>query len=232
MLASLAAGLSGCTDMDSEFFPLHTGWTYEYVVERETMDGPSELRYYLQHLPRTELDGNSVWPRRTLSGKTIFYARKNSGIWRVASVQQDFDSGPEVEATPVPDERLVLPAELALGSTWQAESSTAVLEKTGPPQATLYRVTAPLLMTYAVVSTDSDVEVPAGRFRNCIVVRGEGKTNIDAGNYVGQAEIVVETEDWYAPGFGLVRSIRTERTSKEALNFGSMTMELRTRAST
>lgn len=69
--------------------------------------------------------------------------------------------------------------------------------------------------------------VPPGRFDECFLVSGHGTTTTDVGNYIGRAEIEISTEDWFAPGVGLVKSIRTERTSLDALNFGRLSMELR-----
>ena len=79
----------------------------------------------------------------------------------------------------------------------------------------------------AVEHTAASVVVPAGRFDECLLVSGHGTTTADVGNYLGRTEIKVSTEDWFAPGVGLVKSIRTELTSSDALNFGRLSMELR-----
>ena len=120
----------------------------------------------------------------------------------------------------------LLPADVSLGATWRQSEHTQVLENTGSPWETLFRIVEPVSIDYVVESNEASVRVPAGEFNNCIKVRGSGKTNVDVGNYIGRTLISIEVENWYAKGVGLIKSIRKEITTSEALDYGELRYEL------
>ncbi|MDX1519073.1 MAG: hypothetical protein R3318_03045, partial [Gammaproteobacteria bacterium] len=77
-----------------------------------------------------------------------------------------------------------------------------------------------------IESMRDTVKVPAGTFRNCMRIRTEGKAFVDAGNYVGNTVVGVDETSWYAPGVGLVKTVRKETTTKKALDYGEIILEL------
>lgn len=83
-----------------------------------------------------------------------------------------------------------------------------------------------MTLNYEVESADDVVVVAAGRFENCLRVRGSGRTAFDGGRYIGTAEVRVEQLDGYAPGLGLVRAERRETTTSSVLDRGGFVMEL------
>jgi hypothetical protein len=70
------------------------------------------------------------------------------------------------------------------------------------------------------------VKVPAGAFENCMRVVMSGNAFVDAGNYVGKTIVRVTETNWYAPGVGLVKSVREESTKHRALDKGGIILEL------
>ena len=107
-----------------------------------------------------------------------------------------------------------------------AAGRTAVLENTGPPWETLFRIRVPVTMHYRVAELGQSVETPAGRFSDCALVVGQGSANADVGNYIGRTSIEVSSRAWYARGVGLVRLERDETTTADAISAGHITMEL------
>ena len=81
-------------------------------------------------------------------------------------------------------------------------------------------------MTVEILSFQDIVNVPAGQFDNCMKVVMTGSSYKDAGNYVGLTLVSVEQTNWYAPGVGLVKMERLEKTQSEALDKGTLSVEL------
>ncbi len=81
-------------------------------------------------------------------------------------------------------------------------------------------------MEVTVASLSETVSVPAGTFGNCLKITRSGSMMKDAGNYVGLTLVNVEETSWYAPGVGLVKLERIETTQSDALDQGSLLIEL------
>ena len=226
LLAITLLAQPGCggDDIATRYFPLSEGYQWQYRVKRTTMDGVRDLRYIIATAAPARLEEVGPEPaavRETHDGQRFYYAATPAGIERVATRRRE--GGRFVT---VADRALILPYPLDAAATWTGPSRTAVLENTGPPWETLFRISVPLAMAYRIDKLDATVETPAGTFTDCVVVSGVGKVNADVGNYIGRTDIAVTTTEWFAPGVGLVRLERTESTTASALDFGSLTMEL------
>lgn len=218
-LAALAVVLGACgNERPANYFPLDPGRHWQYRVERTTMDGTRELRHAVA---TRAAPPDYAGIRETLGGALYYYVRDDEGLWRVAPDRQAA-TGSRTATGP----ELVLPATPDVGRAWQGKTTTAVLENTGPPWETLFRIAVPVAMNFRITATDAVVDTPAGRFEHCLEVVGEGRTNTDAGNYIGRTVIEVRSTEWYAPGVGLVRLEREERTAAEALDHGRLVMAL------
>lgn len=225
--AVLAAGLGGCGD-SAQYLPLQPGLSWHYEMERTTMDGTRVQKLFLRTLPGraryASADGAGeveAVARQSLDGSEELLARTAEGVVRLGGRHRD-DSEPVLTSAP----RLLLPHAPEVGMRWTTPTRTQVLEKTGPPQETLYKILVELPMTYEILSVDDTVSVPAGRFEGCIRVRGTASTHASVGNYIGSTDILIESTDWYAPGIGLVKSERRETTTSSALDAGRSVMEL------
>lgn len=213
--------LTACSGARVSYYPLDPGLWWHYRITRTTMDGTAVQTHIVRNLHARTVQGAEMVPRETPDGVEVLYQANERGVFRtgVRAIDSDTD---HVDAVP----RLVLPANPVPGTTWRATTRTAVLEKTGPPQETLYRILVEMPMQYVVENADDVVDVPAGRYERCLRVRGRASTNASVGNYIGTTTVTIESLDWFAPGVGLVRSERVESTSNQALDAGRYAMEL------
>ena len=224
LLGLLAAALLAGCGVDSastDYFPLAPGLNWQYRLVRSTMDGTAELRHAITaRAPGRE---GIAGVRVSLSGATHEYVRDDDGLHRV----KNRTSGTMPEGSAV-EKSLVLPSRPQTGTRWQSVSATTVLENSGPPWETLFRVNVTVPMTYEVESMQATIETPAGTFSRCMVIRGHGATRADIGSNIGITNVSVSSREWFAPGVGLVRMERTESSSVDALKEGSLVMELDT----
>jgi hypothetical protein len=186
----------------------------------ETEDGRREQRFIVRNGASEQLAGLQAVPKITVDGHRVYYVQDDTGIRQIAARLRD-EPAPRIK----PD-HYELRYPLEPGTQWWRWTQTQALEKTGPPQRTHYRIVVPVKLSVTVESIDESVTVAAGRFDRCVLVSGSGSTNADVRNYVGKARIEVETYDWYAPDVGLIKSVRRERTSSPALDYGAYVMEL------
>ena len=205
----------------AEFFPLAAGMQWQYRIERKTMDGVQQLRYAITNVAPAPVDGAHLAARETVDGQRYYYRIEDGDIYRIGTRRRH---GPRTVDDS--ERQMVLPGTLTPDAEWRAKSHTAVLESSGPPWETLFRITVPVDMAYRVESTSATVDTPAGSFSDCVLVAGQGRTTTEIGNLSGSTDIEITSREWYAPRVGLVRMERSERTSQAALDAGTLTMEL------
>lgn len=218
---ALAALSVACGQGQVTYFPLRAGVKWHYDVAITTRDGLEKQRYFLANLGKKQLNEKKVFVRRSLEGTSLFYEETGSGIYYLGQISERvpgrvFNAGKQI----------VLPLPPRQHMRWQAVTETRLLKKTGPPQSTEFRITATVPLEAEIVSLSETVTVPAGTFKNCLEIAMSGSTMKDAGNYVGLTQVNVEETRWYAPGTGLVKMERLETTRSEALDRGSLLIEL------
>lgn len=227
ILALLAPLLVACGDADGlpdNYFPTEPGMRWAYHLTRTTMDGTRVQPYYVEHRGPALIRGwtEPLEERRTFDGNRYFYQRTPADGWMRMAVQSAADADPR----PLAEPWRVLPARIAVGEVWRQTTPVRVLERTGPPQETLFRVQASLPANYRIVAIDDRVEVPAGVFTRCLRIEGKGSISMHLGNYLGLGSVELHSIEWYAPGVGLVRQSLRERTNRQALDRGEMLLEL------
>ena len=146
--------------------------------------------------------GKRYYPRTGLSGHREYFRRTDGGILHVNPV-----SGKQYQVLKFP---------LKKGQTWQADSKIKVLEVTGTFTPTFRaRIINPVTLTYRIEDMDDTVSVAAGTFRHCLRVRSRG--SLFAGKtlqqFMGINDIDIDQTEWYAPGVGLVKTVRREFTT-------------------
>ena len=212
---------SGCSKKEQSYFPLSDGYKWRYDVLLETRDGVQRQKYILNNLGKSEFDGIPVYLRESLDGTVLYYSDSNEGIYYLGSIN-DKEIKPEFNK----DKQLVIPEPHVANTKWEQSTTTKLLKKTGPPQKTVFEIFAKVELEARIESLDDVVTVPAGRFKNCMKITMSGSSFKDAGNYVGLTLVNVEQTSWYAEGVGLIKMERIEPTKSNALDKGTLLIEL------
>ena len=116
--------------------------------------------------------------------------------------------------------RTVLPFPLKIGLKWNVESKTFLIKRRYPCYD--YGGITNFQLNYKLISTSATLNTSLGKFKHCLLIQGKGKTTFIRENEVGTIEINILSQEWYAKGIGLVKSIRTEQTDTEL--FGTTRM--------
>lgn len=218
------AALSGCggAATGSSYFPLEAGhrWTYEVRTEWENLVVEREQRVLSTH-GRESIDGGDAWRRRSDSGVEYWLRVDDSGVYRVAS-KSDLDAEPRADA----QRRYVLKTPLAAGTTWQATTTAYLLQRRQEFPREIRHTHPPVNMVYTIEAVGERVETRAGRFDDCLRVRGQAQMRLFADPVVGWRDLPLTTTEWYCKGVGLVRLVREEPAQSTFLAGGTLTMEL------
>lgn len=219
-VALAMAGLGGCQPPDPGYFPLRDGASWEYRLTQSWSDGERSDRYAVQNLGAALPDGRPVTIRRNDRGTDYYIERNQQGIARVAK-RTAVESVPR----PDPEPRYILKFPLRPGSEWRVSSHPYLLKRLLPYRERFNR-DLDLVMHYSIVSDRAQVSVPAGRFTDCLLVRGEGILRIYADAVAGVSEVPVSSLEWYAPGVGLVKLERREELDTTQIIGGTARLEL------
>lgn len=219
-LVFAAVLLQGCGEAPSGYFPMQAGLEWEYRVTTEHR-GDVETETYRVRNIHTRRTGRGIEvTRRTSDGTDYLLVQDDTGVYRAGKrlvVEHDI----------VPDasQRYVLKQPIELGTDWISSTHAYVLRRLHPYEDSLRRGTH-LDLSYQIVAVDETVDVPAGRFEHCLLVRGLGNLTIYSDAVLGFTEIPIETREWYAPNVGLVRLERIETLQTQVFSGGVRRFEL------
>ena len=186
-----------------------------------TMDGNFKGFYAVENLGRKRENGHDIYVRRLLDGSSSFLRVDDTGI-HFTSHEKATDG----QTTHVNLDHYVFRLPLSVGTEWQDTTIARALIKTGPPQKTEFHIAAMVPVTARIESLTDRVSVPAGSYTDCLRVTLKGDAFTNAGNYVGLTIVTITESNWYAPGVGLVKSVRQETTASKALDRGEISLEL------
>ena len=212
---------AGCSKKENSYFPLSSGLKWHYNVALTTRDGLEKQKYILQNIGADELNGESVFLRKSLDGTILYYSISDDGIYYLGNLDIR-------ESKPIffADKQIVIPTPFAIDTEWEQVTHTRLLKKTGPPQRTEFKIIAEVPLEIKIESLEDTVIVPAGQFNKCMRIKMIGSAYKDAGNYVGLTLVNVEQTNWYSSGVGLVKMERIETTQSDALDKGTLLVEL------
>jgi hypothetical protein len=223
---SIAAGVAvaGCSapPPGASYFPLDAGHRWVYDVKTEWENNTVEHEpLVLSTLGRETLGEHATWRRRSDSGVDYWHRSDDTGIYRVAS-KSDMDAEPKLDPAP----RYVLKAPLAAGSTWQATTTAYLLQRRADFPREIRHTHPAVNMVYTIEAVGEAVDTRAGRFTDCLRVRGQAALKLFADPVAGWRDMPLTTTEWYCQGVGLVRLVREEPARSTFLSGGTLTMEL------
>lgn len=213
LLAGFLLSLVACSQQDEGYFPLARGHSWDYL-ETLIIRGESHFRRrVITTQEPVRIEGKMLFVQEAQGGQRRYFSRTDAGIFRERPGTKQTD--------------LILPLPLNENKYWTLISRLGVIEsRTFAKEDRILIRPPPIKLEYSLISKDETVIVSAGRFTHCLKIKGKGTTivRVDRGN--GIAEVDVENYDWYAPGVGLVKTERIERSVSPFLKNGRYTLEL------
>lgn len=215
--ALVIAFTSACGDSNEAYFPLDTSvWRY-YQTETRILDETKKQRIMAGIAEITKTEKGAVYVHRHVPDQDTFLQISGDSIYRLA--RRDRSRLTEIwDAAPIK----LLPTEPSLGDSWIVPSELALIEsRTFARQDRLRNRTIALDLSQEVTGLGELVTVPAGTFKNCLLVKSTGTVDVrtDRGN--ANAEVMITQQDWYARGVGLVKSERLEESASPFLKSGN-----------
>ena len=201
-----------------DVFPANPGrwWYYSTVVK--VLDEQRQQRMFIANVA---FDGRTLLQRRQ-GGWDHLYAIGDDGVSHQAYINRRA-GGREAREAPA----TLLPLPLVNGASWQYRSRLRLVEtRTFAAEDRLGNRYLPVDLSARVTATDATVEVPAGRFRDCVKIEATGVTLVPADRSNLEVEVRVTQTEWYAPGVGLVKTTRAETADSPFLRNGEYVQEL------
>lgn len=202
VLALLLVLPGACSNTDNSYYPLKQGYWWQYAAIRSIRGEDHLQKLILANLPKQTINGVKLHAQKRADGQVEYFSRRDGGVFKI-----DPENG---------NEKQILQEPATIGTKWKADSRILFLKVTGAFEATYNRrIKEAIPMEYEVVSTSETVKVKAGKFRDCIKVAGKGSIYGGGGSlkeFMDIDSINIETEEWYAPGVGLVKRTRKEYT--------------------
>jgi hypothetical protein len=233
VLVLVCVFISGCdstqrvTNGGVGYFPLDEGrkWSYR-VITSLTGSAPVVSTLNIKNIGRKTSQDKQYWVRRTSHGTDYYFQENETGIYRVAK-RTIVETKPRLDKI----SRMVmpLPTPKKVGKSWSVLSQSYTLHRVSPNYEPPFENVARFHMTYTVVGLDEEVTVPAGTFKNCLLIEGQAQIDQHAGANTdeGDGEIEITTREWYAPNVGMVKMERNEPLDGSVFKGGSVVMELR-----
>jgi hypothetical protein len=180
------------------YFPMKDGMRWEYqfkVLDLKSQNSIGTGKSIKKNLAPVELKGSNVVPQvysfyepaNVLKQETTSYVAKDAGGFSVLARKGSSDKEPKI----LPEKYYVLKFPLTKGASWKQEVEGFLLQDT-------------------VEATDASVQVPAGTYSNCLMIK---KLYFNPKN---PSTPVKETDFWFAPDVGNVKvAIKNPQENKE-----------------
>ena len=186
------------TNDDESYFPLDNDFWWEYAIKRTLDNKLVEQKYIVANLPAKEIDGELLFPRKAANGTLELYRKSDSGIARTG-----LQDKPDVWIFKTP---------LQVGTRWQENTTLSFLDLPEHRKDLLSEAARQVELDYVIEAIDDTVDVAAGTFQHCMRIKAHGfvYANSSLKRIMGIRSIKIEHTHWYAPGIGLVKSIKRE----------------------
>ena len=218
--------LQGCNDEvdpTPRYFPLNMGLSWTYAVDIQGPVGRQQETFKISNQGEAIVNKKPAVMRSSSYGTDYLLREDSSGIFRVAKRIL-------TQAEPVVDEapRYVLKRPYGVGTAWSNWTRFYVTMFKPPygrfTNSLFYE--KPFLMTYEIEAMHETVSVAAGTFKDCIKVVGTADLSLYLDGKTGFASVPITTQEWYAPGVGLVKLVRDEKVNAGFYKGGTYSLEL------
>ena len=200
------------------------GATWEYDVASDINNILTHETYVLSVDRTIDTESGEVFVRRVevpgSIGIEYWLRQQKDSITRIAQ-RIDADETAKLDRNP----RVVLKLPVTVGATWMVPTDTFIIA----PKLEMGMGTTKMpkvLLTYTVEAVDETVAVPAGTFKSCARIAGNGSMTLYLDAVQGFRDIPVVNREWYCKGVGLVKVERTELLQSAYYSSGKITMAL------
>jgi len=199
-------------------FPTTPGRWWYYATQIKIRDEPRQQRLFIANVA---YDGRTLLQRRQGVWDHL-YAIDEQAVAHQAYLNRTGD-GREAREAPA----VLLPLPPTPGTAWQFTSRLRLIEsRTFSAEDRLSGRLLPVDLNASIAAIDDVVQVPAGRFEDCVRVEATGVALVSADRGNLEVEVRVTQIEWYAPDVGLVKSTRLEATDSPFLRNGEYLQEL------
>lgn len=198
-------------------FPTTPGRWWYYATQVKVKDEPRNQRMFVANVA---WDGHTLLQRRQGNWDHLYTVGKEAVAHQAYLNRQATRQAREAGA-------VLLPLPPAPGASWQFKTRLRLIEsRTFAAEDRLSNRYLPVDMTASITADDEAVQVPAGRYDDCVRVEAVGRTLVPADRGTLEIEVTVTQTEWYAPGVGLVKRERIEQADSPFLRNGQYVQEL------
>ena len=217
---TIALCLPSCDSDPDAYFPLEKGLTWHYQVSNVTPHYKNKDTLVIKNLGKRTIDQKDLYVRRTSLGTDYYFVKENLDVRRIAK-----RTAAELKAEFDEENRYVIKGPLVPGTSWIHAGQPYLLDRPFPTNYELRRIVH-FPMTYKIISLDEEVRTKAGAFKNCLHIKGTAAVDIGRILTIAQDEVKFTTDEWYAPGVGLVKLVRFEDVDSNHVYGGTVEMNL------
>lgn len=201
LVVFLAVGLSrwGYSASPPNYLPLQEGLTWEYqykIFELKDKKLTGEAKAIKKNLPPMDMEGTKVVPQ------TFSYTQAEKGAKQESSsfIAQDKDGfyvfgrqdGPDKQPIIYTEKFYILKSPLTKGTSWKQDLEGLVIQNT-------------------IEGTDATVQVPAGAFNGCLLLKKQYFQKTDP------KKAVQESLLWFAPDVGTIKAVMKNPQQNEEI---------------
>ncbi len=202
----------------ASLFPTTPGLWWYYATETKVRDEPRRQRLFVANVA---YDGRTLLQRRQGAWDHL-YAVGDEAVEHQAYLYR-MGGGKQAREAPA----VLLPVPPRPGAAWQFKTRLRLIEsRTFAAEDRLGNRYLPVDMTASIADDDVAVSVPAGLYDGCVRVEAVGRTLVPADRGSLEVEVTVIQTEWYAPGVGLVKTVRVEQSDSPFLKNGEYVQEL------
>ncbi|MCS3904098.1 hypothetical protein J2T55_002131 [Methylohalomonas lacus] len=199
---------------DSAYLPLVDYRVHTYDVRVSQGDNTQQQRQVVEITGPHEADGQTIYLRNIGGRYQQALTREADGVYLIGDI-------PAQTLRLFDEPALLMPAEPAVGDTWQGLDYSRLLEwRKHALEHADKSLHKPINMQFECVATDETVNTPAGRFHDVLRIEGTGEGRFELGAVRDLNRITIAVTHWYAPGVGLIKSERRESSDTGLLIAG------------
>lgn len=217
---TIALFLQSCDTDSGAYFPLEKGLKWRYQVSSVTPHYKNKDTLVIKNMGKRTIDQKDLYVRRTSLGTDYYFVKENLDVRRIAK-----RTAAELKAEFDEENRYVIKGPLVPGTSWIHAGQPYLLDRPFPTNYELRRIVH-FPMTYKIISLDEEVKTKAGAFTNCLHIKGTAAVDIGRILTIAQDEVKFTTDEWYAPGVGLVKLVRFEDVDSKHVYGGTVEMNL------